>query len=101
MILYNITVNVEEGVQTDWLHWMKQTHIPEVMQTGCFQDYKLLKLLNDDPDATGTTFAVQYFAESVAVLNQYLNNHAPQLRQKHVDRYQNKCVSFRTFLEEV
>lgn len=101
MILYNITVNVQEGVQEDWLNWMKAVHIPEVMQTGCFTDYKLLKLLNDDPEATGTTFAIQYFVKSVTILNQYLNEHAPGLRQKHVDRYQNKCVSFRTFLEEV
>ncbi|MEQ9302638.1 MAG: DUF4286 family protein, partial [Marinoscillum sp.] len=36
MILYNITVNVQEGVQEDWLNWMKAVHIPEVMQTGCF-----------------------------------------------------------------
>ncbi|MEQ8470733.1 MAG: DUF4286 family protein [Marinoscillum sp.] len=101
MILYNITVNVEEGVQNDWLTWMRNTHIPEVMKTGCFEDYKLLKLLNDDPEAVGTTYAIQYFATSMAVLNAYLNEHAPLLRQKHIDRYQNKCVSFRTFLEEI
>ena len=101
MILYNVTVNVEDRVLEDWLSWMKGVHIPEMMETGCFVEHKMLKLLNDDPEAQGSTYAVQYFAESMSMINRYLQDHAPVLRQKHVDRYMNSCVSFRTLLEEV
>lgn len=101
MILYNVTVNVEDGVLNDWLGWMKEIHIPEVMSTGCFVEYKMLKLLNDDPEAQGQTYAIQYFAENLGMVNTYLNNHAPHLAQKHAERYMNRCVSFRTVLEEV
>ncbi|WP_421875391.1 DUF4286 family protein [Marinoscillum sp.] len=101
MILYNVTVNVEETVVGDWLTWMKEEHIPEVLATGCFVEHKILKLLQEDPEAQGSTYAIQYFAETMHQINHYLNNHAPLLRQKHVDRYLNKCVSFRTLLEVV
>jgi len=36
MIMYNVTVMVEEDLATAWLDWMNQTHIPEVMATGFF-----------------------------------------------------------------
>jgi len=36
MIMYNVTVMVEESLSNDWLDWMNQTHIPDVMATGFF-----------------------------------------------------------------
>ncbi len=101
MILYNVTVNVEDEVLEDWLSWMKTEHIPEVMATGCFVEHKMLKLLTDDAEAQGGTFAVQYYVEDISLLDHYLQEHAPLLRQKHMERYLNKCVSFRTLLEEI
>ena len=101
MILYNVTVNVEPGVEEEWISWMKEIHIPEVLETGCFTSHKFLKLLNESPEATGTTYAIQYFAPGITSLNRYLDNFAPDLQKKTLDRYQDKTVSFRTFLEEV
>lgn len=101
MILYNVTVNIDKDVEMEWIQWMKYTHIPDVMQTGCFIDNKFFKLLNDDPDATGATYAIQYFAREVGNLSDYLDNFAAALQKKHLDRYPNKFVAFRTFLEEV
>ncbi len=101
MILYNVTVNIDSEVELDWIQWMKTVHIPEVMETGCFTENKILKLLNDDPDATGTTYAVQYFTSEISILNKYLNEFAPALQQKTLLRYANRFVAFRTFLEEV
>lgn len=69
MVVYNVTVNIEEDVEKDWINWMKTVHIPEVMQTGCFNGHKFLRLLNENPEATGVTYAIQYFLDSVAELN--------------------------------
>jgi len=101
MVVYNVTVNIDQDVEQDWISWMKSTHIPEVMQTGCFTGHKFLKLLNENPDATGITYAIQYFLNSVADLNHYLDNFAGGLQSKTLQRYPNKFVAFRTFLEEV
>lgn len=101
MILYNVTVNVSPQVVQDWLHWMKTVHIPEVMDTGCFEEHKFLRLLNESPDVEGTTFAVQYFAATQTKLDHYLNEHAALLRQKHLERYQDQALAFRTLLEEI
>jgi len=99
MILYNVTVAVDDAIHDDWLNWMKEIHIPEVMATNRFTDYKMFKVLLNKEEAT--SYAIQYFAESMAELQLYQALHAEELRKKHVEMFGNNAVSFRTVLEEV
>ena len=101
MVLYNVTVNVSDEVVDDWITWMREVHIPEVLATNCFYDYRFLKLVGEHPDAEGTTYAVQYLARTMGDLEDYLTQQASALQKKHVDRYGENCLAFRTVLEEV
>ena len=101
MILYNVTVSVDRDVEAEWLGWMKGEHIPEVLSTGHFKAHRILKLLNDQPDASGPTFAIQYELDSIGKLDDYLQNEAPALQQKHVFKFGQKCIAYRTVLEEI
>lgn len=50
MILYNVTVAIDKKVEKQWVEWMKEVHIPEVMETNQFVENKFFKVLNtDDP----------------------------------------------------
>ena len=100
MILYNVTVNIEPEIEADWLHWMKNKHIPDVLNTGYFVENKLFKLLHE-PENPGCTYSVQYFARTIQDINGYLQNEAPRLQGEHLDRYGRQFVAFRTLLEEV
>ncbi len=100
MIVYNVTVNVEKEVSEKWINWMKETHIPDVLATGYFHDYRMLRLLNET-EGEGETYAVQYHAETLEQLEKYMVEEAPRLKKDHFDMFQNKCVSFRTFLETI
>lgn len=101
MLIYNITVNIEESVHQDWLNWMKQIHIPDVMNTGCFESNKICRVLSTQEDETGYTYAIQYFCKNKALLETYQKNHAPELQREHLQRYDGKFVAFRSLLEEV
>ncbi len=101
MVLYNVTVSVEENVENDWLMWMKDTHVPEVMATGYFLRSRIMRLLNERPDATGITYAIQYELENIGQLDIYLAEAAPALQKKHMDLFGEKTMAFRTVLEEV
>jgi hypothetical protein len=101
MILYNVTVNVENDVREEWVEWMKSVHIPDVLQTGYFSGHTFLKLLNEEAGGSGTTYAVQYHCPSLAHLQRYLEQEAPRLQREHIERYKGKFVAFRTFLETV
>lgn len=99
MIIYNVTVKIEKDVEREWLHWMKTQHIPDVMSTGLFKEYRLGKVLMEDPE--GTNYSIQYLCENMEKLHTYQEEHAKALQEEHTDRYKNKFVAFRTLLEVV
>lgn len=100
MIIYNVTVNVEKEIEKEWVNWMKETHIPDILATGFFHDHRMLRLLNET-EGEGETYAVQYFTDDLDKLENYMTQEAPRLRDEHFAKFQNRCVSFRTFLETV
>lgn len=99
MILYSVTVNIEESIHDEWLKWMKEEHIPEVMKTNCFLSNKIMRLR--EPVQEGITYSFQYFCESEEKLSDYRTNHAPKLQAVHASRYPNKFVIFNTILEVI
>ena len=99
MILYNVTVIIEDNAADEWLNWTKQTHIPAVMATGKFVSNRLLKVL-DSPNE-GITFCTQYIAESIAEYEDYKQNYAPALQSELQQKFENRFVAFRTLMEYV
>jgi hypothetical protein len=97
MIIYNVTVKIEKEINDDWLKWMKDEHIPEVLGTGMFTENRILKVLVDETD--GITYSVQYYCKSMDDYEKYLVQFAPELQKKHTNRYKDKFVAFRTLLE--
>ena len=100
MVLYNVTINIEDDVHGEWLQWMREHHIPKLLLTGLFVDTKLLKLLTE-VENNGTTYSFQYFLDSMEDYLEYENKYATALRMDHDARYAGKYVSFRTLLEVI
>lgn len=100
MIVYSVTVNVEDEVHDDWLTWMKEIHIPDVMNTGYFSENRFLKVITHNPEETGQTYNIQYTCANMKDLHQYQANHAPRLQREHSEKYEGKFVAFRTLLEK-
>ncbi|MEY4927761.1 MAG: hypothetical protein RI894_2197, partial [Bacteroidota bacterium] len=88
MVLYNVTVKISHEKHEDWLEWMTNTHIPDVLATGCFQENRLSKLvIPADPEDDGETYSLQYLCPDMDTLQYYQNNHAPALQKDHTARY--------------
>jgi len=100
MIIYNVTVKIEKGIMQEWLHWMKQEHIPDLMKTGLFVDYRLCRLLEQD-ESEGLTYTVQYFCDSMEHYQTYISEHATSMRDKAFKRFGNRFIAFRTVMEVV
>jgi len=99
MFIYNVTVSIDPELEQDWLTWMQQIHIPEVLQTGCFMQNKILKVITDVD--SGATYSIQYFYELESDIETYRNNFAPDLQRKHLEKFKDKFVAFRTILKEI
>ena len=100
MFLYNETVGIDKDVETEWLRWMKEDHIPRVMNCGMFLQFKIYRVLHDQDDGS-ISYCVQYFAETINHINTYFEKYAPALLAAHRSRFLNKHVAFMTLLEEV
>ena len=100
MFIYNITTQVSWGIHEEWLKWQLSEHIPQIMGKGCFTKYQMQKLLEID-DTEGPTYAIQYYAESKADYNRYIELYAPELRKTASARWGEQFVSFRTLMQVV
>lgn len=100
MIIYNVTIKVDATIAEAWLQWMLAEHLTEVMQSGCFSSYKVVQLLEVD-DSEGPTYAIQYSAESKADYNRYIENHAPEMRQKSIDKWGGQFIAFRSVMQVI
>lgn len=100
MIIYNVTINIDADVHLDWLQWMQKEHIPQVMATGMFTEYRFARVMSDEP-AEGFTYSVQYLAESIGDYEIYRATYAPGLQAETEKRYKGKFVAFRTLLKMI
>jgi hypothetical protein len=98
MYIYNVTTNIDESVHDEWLQWMKEIHIPDVLATGKFLNAKISKVLVEE-EMGGITYSVQFTTLNKETLEKYYAEDAPRLREDALKLFPNKFVSFRTELE--
>ena len=99
MIIYNVTISVENEIHDNWIHWMKEDHIPKVMACGIFKTAQLNKVLTQED--SGQTYAIAYSCNSMKDLHQYQVQYAAVLQKEHVDMFGEKALAFRTLMEVV
>lgn len=98
MILYNVTIKVNWSIHNEWLQWMKEVHMPEMLQTGCFTRHQLLRLLEVDEEE-GPTYACQYYAESKTDYNRYIETFSTTMRDKGLKLWGNNFIAFRSIMQ--
>ena len=98
MIIYNVTINIDYSVHDQWLAWMMEKHIPEMMETGKFFKAKIVKVLVVE-EMGGTTYSIQYFTENKDTLEAYYKEDAPRMREEGQRLFGDKMLAFRTELE--
>ncbi len=101
MILYNVTVNVEQAIEQEWLQWMRTEHMLDVLNTGRFVTAKIFRLLGIEQSEGTVTYAVQYFAENMEQYERYQQDFAPSMQQEAQQKFGKRTMSFRTLMEEV
>jgi hypothetical protein len=99
MLLYNVTVCIDSNIYEDWIEWMKNTHIPEVLKTSCFSEARLSRVNGEEEG--GFTFSIMYFASSQELYDRYQKEFAPALQKKHLEKFSGKFAAFRTVLNVI
>ena len=100
MIIYNVTINIHESVHDQWMTWMQEKHIKDVLATGKFSNARMVKVLVEE-EMGGTTYSIQYITDSKETLERYYQEDAPKLRDEGLALFGDKMLAFRTELEVI
>ncbi len=85
MLVYSVHIYIKKENATEWIDWMIQTHIPDVMRTKCFNGTQISDIL--DPQKQGYKgFIIQYNTTEKR-LAKYQNEFAAALQADHQKRY--------------
>ncbi|MBQ0118117.1 MAG: DUF4286 family protein [Flavobacterium sp.] len=100
MIIFNETINIDDSVHQQWLTWMRETHIPNVLATNAFSGAKMVKVLVEE-EMGGQTYSLQYATDSLETLRAFQREHAPRLEREALIKFADKMLVFRTELQLV
>ncbi|HET8754248.1 MAG TPA: DUF4286 family protein [Salinimicrobium sp.] len=99
MYIFNVTTNVQEDIHDEWLDWMKNERIPEMLATGKFQKALLSRVLVNE-EMGGITYSVQYTSKNDKILKDFHEQDAQRLAILK-KQFEGKVFSFQTEMQVV
>jgi uncharacterized protein DUF4286 len=99
MFIYSVTVTIEPAIEREWLDWMRRTHVPDVLRTGCFTGATIYKMFEATSDEQ--TYVIQYQCSAMAEYHRYRDHFATAVQKEHSDRFSGRFRASRQILEEV
>lgn len=99
MFIYNITFNIEETIQQEWLSWMNQ-FFEENISFGNFTSATIHKVMIKE-EMGGVTFAVQFNTPTKETLAQFQIKELALLQARLQQKFAGKYVFFHTELKVV
>lgn len=99
MIQYNVTLKLEPEIEDNWLEYMRNEHIQDVLNTGLFVSCRMSKLI--DSQDNEPTYTIQYTLESMQKMHEYQVKHAQKLQEEHTEKFKDQFVAFRTLMHVV
>jgi hypothetical protein len=94
MTTYQVEITINSEVESEWLHWMKTKHIPDIVATGLVSSFNIMK-----PENKPGTYVFQYHFASENLFREYENGHSPRLRKESDQHYGEKFTSATTLFE--
>lgn len=100
MYIYNVSIKLIPTIETEWLRWMKEEHMNEVLNTGMFDDAQLFELLEPKDEEESKTYIAQYITDSEERYTTYIEKFAPALREKGYEKFGNQFIAFRSIMKK-
>lgn len=101
MIIYSVTISLDNGVEGPWLKWMKEVHIPDMMATGYFVEHSIHKLLEPVIEPDQVSYNIWYILDSLEQLDAYRNGPAKALQEDHQAKFGDRYIAIRSVLDKI
>ena len=98
MIVYNLTIHVEHRIHDEWLQWQREEHIPSIMATKQFIEYRFFHLLEQD-ETEGITYVMQLIAPTAGHYKKYIDEFAFNDQRVVNNKWGHLVLAFSTVME--
>ncbi len=94
MVTYEVSLQVDDTLVAAVERYMRQTHIPQILATGCFARITFER-------ASPVRFRTRYQARGQGELERYLRDHTEHFRADFLARFPSGVTFAREVWEEV
>lgn len=98
MLIYNTTYLVSDRQYGPWIKWIREEHIPFMVECG-FEKPQIAKVLSADPEQEGTSVTVQFHIGNMHQLSIWDEQYAESLLAGMAERFGADVQAFSTVLE--
>lgn len=97
MIIYSVQCRVQSESAEAWERYFLDTHLDDVLNTGCFTSYVFKKEISDE--ANEMLFIADYYSPSQESLDTYNREFAAALKQDVMDHFSGKFTAQRQIFQ--
>ena len=93
MIIYSVEILISKDVSEKWLEWMHIKHIPDVINTSLFLQFKVYK--NSETN-NKVSYTIQYSTDRLINYLKYVKQYAKKLQEEHSKKFKSKFSAKRS-----
>lgn len=98
MLLYNTTYTLEAEVERNFLIWIKECYIPQVIEDGKLHSPRLMKILSHSEDGT-LSYSLQFEVKDSSTLHAWHLSKGRFLNEELLKVFKDKIIGFPTLME--
>ena len=100
MLIFNITFLVSDKVHGSWLKWVREEHIPFMLDSTYFTHPQVARIITSDKE-DGTSFSVQFHTNDMRTLKKWHAEYSTVFQQDCSKNFGTEVLFFTTVLEIV
>ncbi len=97
MIIYKVIIKIEKKIEKEWLNWIREVHIPEIMDLNIFYKSRLFNIIKNK-EKEFSSFCIEYYCHSEKEYNKYKKKYSKNLQIKHIEKFKGKFKGKRLIL---
>ncbi len=100
MLIFNTTYLVSDKVHGVWLKWIREQHIPFMLDTTYFSQPQVARVITSDKQ-DGTSFSVQFLISDMRTLKLWNQQFSSSFQENCSQQFGPEVLFFTTVLEMV
>jgi hypothetical protein len=100
MFIFNTTYLVSDKVHDTWLNWVREQHVPFMLDSTYFTKPQVARVVTSDKE-DGTSFSVQFYVQDMQTLKKWHNEYSSLFQENCSQHFGTEVIFFTTVLEIV